>query len=238
MPQVIFTPQSCYKWMRNLIIGHTGSGGTEPDDFYISRNIGTAAVKKLAYFKVGTGGPAAGEITRTFFDTGAGAATQDPLHLPVSPGVGCKDKPSSSNTLGDLNIPIKIYGSGIGYGGSMYKKALVAANFYNYGVTVDSKVLGTLPVVGGASGKWWDIPGVAFQVALHLTQAEGNFYADGTAVSSPSVVQINEFGVFDEDDAMILYGTFDQTPKNNTLSFKANAVAMLKALDYQLVVTP
>jgi hypothetical protein len=56
-------------------------------------------------------------------------------------------------------------------------------------------------------------------------------------VEAPAIVSINEVGVFDEDDVMVLYGVFPPTAKNNTLSFKGNLVAMIKALDYQLVVS-
>lgn len=241
--QIIFTPNGLYKIFRNLVIGHLGTGdATGSPKFYVSKNIGVPAsmpIKKLAYFMIGVGGPVSGEITREFYDSGTGG---------VEAGGGCLQKDATdppappainpNDTRGGLNWPIKIYGAGIGYGGSMYKKALVADNFYNYDISAESKVLGTNAVVAGGSANWWDIAGTAFQVACHLAQAEGNFYKDGSPVLSPATVEINELGIFDEDDVMMLYGAFSPKEKNDTLTFKANCVAMLKALDYQLILVP
>lgn len=217
MPQVLITPQGIYKYFRRLVQGHTG-GGAEADDFYISKNI-MGAVARLSYFKVGVGGPASSEITKDFFDA------------------YCKDKPSSADTKGDLHEPINIYSSG-GAGPDGKGKLLTAANFYNYGDSDDSKVVGVLSVLSGVTGKYWDIPGVAFQVACYLAAGEANFRFDGSPVFSPDYVSINEIGVFDTDDVMVMYGCFPSRAKNPSLSFKANCVAMLKALDYQLIVLP
>jgi hypothetical protein len=232
MSQVIFTPAAVYKWFRNLVQGHTGAG-SEVDGFYIKQVIGTTIIKQIKYFKIGIGGPTVGglaandttELTRAFYDA------------------NCKDK---NGGYGDLNIPIHIYALATdGYndpvGTGRDKKALAASNFYNYGNSNDSKVIGVLSVVGGGVdvlGKYYDIPGVAFQVGCHLTAGEGNYDASGNLVTAPDVVNINEIGLFDEDHIMILYGIFAKYPKNNTLTLKVNSVAMLKTLDYQLALLP
>jgi len=233
MSQVIITPQAFYKWFRNMVQGHTGSG-VEADGFYIDKGIGAPgnAVKKITYFKVGTGAPTVGgnpsaptdELTRSFYDSSV------------------KD---NNGGKGDLASPIAIYatdpeGYDSGVGPKKQKKGLNASNFYTYGNSPDSKVIGILGAVADGSGKYFDIPGVAFQVGCHLTTAEGNF-SDGAGASpvfSPAVVNINEIGLFDDDDHLLLYGIFAKQPKNEQLTLKVNVVAMAKTLDFQLVLTP
>ena len=225
MEQIIITPAGVYKWFRNLVQGYLGTG-VEADDFYINQVVGTTAVKQIKYFKVGIGAPTisddpsldTAELSRLFYDT------------------YCKDE---NGGLGDLNTPIRIFlNPADGYGGNRFRKALSAANFYSYGNSVDSKVIGVLSVVARGTGEYWDIPGVAFQVGCHLTSAEANYDAAENPVIAPSVVEINEIGLFDEDDVMILYGIFSKHDKNNTLTLRINSVAMLKALDYQADIMP
>lgn len=216
MSQVFFTPNGIYKYFRQLVQGYTGSG-VEPDLFYVDQGVGTSAVKQLKYFKVGVGGPV-GDLTREFYDA------------------NCLNKESGK---GGLAVPIRIFGNPAdGYGGDAFKKALVPANFTQYGESVDSKVIGTLSVVTDNNPAYWNVPGIMFMVSAQLYQSEGNFDEDENPVVSPAVVEINEIGIFDEDDIMVLYGVFQPLAKNETLSLKVNSIAMQKILDYQLSFTP
>jgi Rieske Fe-S protein len=222
MSQLLLTPHGIYKYFRQLVQGYTGAG-VEADGFYINKTVGTTAIKQLKYFKIGVGGPNVGgiteELTRNFFDAY------------IKNGNGGK---------GDLHEAVYIYamGSGTGYGGDDHKKALAAGNFYLYGNSVDSKVIGVLGIEANAGGtEYWNIPGVAFQVGCHLSSGEGNWDSSGGVVTPPAVNALNEIGIYDEDDILVLYGVFPVQNKNATLTVKVNNICMLKTLDYQLVIS-
>ena len=227
MSQVIMTPNAMYKVFRNFVQGNTGTG-VEADGFYIDKSIGAPGntVKEITYFKVGTGAASTGgvtdELTRAFFDANV------------------KDNNSGK---GDIAFPIAIFatdpeGYDSGGGGDKQKKGLNASNFYSYGNSPDSKVIGILGVAADGNGKYFDVPGVAFQVGNHLTTAQGNFSdgAGSSPVLSPATVDINEIGLFDDDDHLLFYGTFAKQSKNELLTLKINVVALVKTLDFQIVI--
>lgn len=207
MLQLIFTPHAIYKYFRNIVQGYDAGG---IDSLYIEPTVGSNAVAKLKYFKIGSGGPGDNvDLTRQWFDS------------------NIKDKGTVLGN-GDLNTPGIIFSSGGGYLADNTKKELTANNFYNYGNSNASKVTGVMGVTPDLAGnpghnEYWNIPGVLFQVTCPLNQSEGN-------IASP----INELGIFDENDVLMLYGVFNGQAKTNATSWKVNGVAMLKTLDFQL----
>ncbi len=230
MSQVIFAPNGIYKWFRNLVIGHTGTGN-EADGFYIDKSVGTTPIGNLKYFKIGSGAPTiddipsneTGELTREFVDA--------------------EIKDNGVSGKGDIKTPHDIFPTaGDGFDNDKKKKELFEPNFFSYGNSPDSKVIGVLGATpdgatGNGFGKYWNVPGIAFQVGCHLTTGEANFDSVGGTVNSPDVVKYNEIGIFDDDDILQLYGIFPKQNKNETLTLKVNIVAMVKALDFQLVLT-
>jgi hypothetical protein len=217
MFMLIATPHLVYKVFRKLVQGHI-TGGAETN-FYIDKSI-AGDIKNIKYFKMGTGAPVDGggntiEVTRTWFDA------------------NIKDKNSGK---GDLAVKQYIYATG-GFGSDPFKKELFASNFYDFGTSDASKVIGVLSVTPNVAVNYWNLPGVLFQAGCQLTQSEANFVAgEGSPVALPTgdSVYINEIGLFDEDDILCFYGVFDKQAKNNALTLKVNCVGMVKTLDYQL----
>lgn len=228
--QVVFTPHACYKWMRKLVIGFNPAGVEASN--YIDPSV-SGTITGLKYFVLGTGADVDGlgntlPLTETWFRT------------------NCKDTaPNPANPLfGYVKNPLRLFANTSDSGcwnNQLDQKELTADDFYNYGNSLASKVVGILGVTPvPAETAFWNIPGALFQVGCHLETAIGNYDGVG-AVASQLVldpgdsVQVNEIGIFDEDDVMILYGTFPRQNKNSELTLKVNSVAMLKTLDYQLV---
>lgn len=246
MAQILFTPQGITKYFRSLVIGHNPSG----TNGYVKSAI-VGPVTALAYFKLGIGAaidstliPAnTGVLTRSWYDSAAVDASYSTTGLI-----------NANGGKGDVSKVLQLYSNpALGYAGSSRtKKALAASDFYNYGTDDGSKVAGVLSVsVDPSAGfpvAWANLPGIFFQVSCRLAQSEGNYAGNTTgsldpdnsetqqtALTTGQTVAINEIGIFDVDNVMILYGTFPQTNKSDSVASKINAVAMLKTLDYQLI---
>ena len=207
MTQVLVTPHAIYKWFRAITLGFVGDK-VEAGGFYVKQVV-KGPVTSLKYFKFGTGAGALGGIlTRSWFD------------------INIKD---NNTGLGDVKTPLQLYATDPEGYQDKYTKELFSADFYPYSGTDDSKVAGVLGVTPNAGGvpPWWNMPGVMFQVGCRIGSSEGNF-------PGPAANLVNEIGIYDEDDVLMLYGVFDSFTKDSSTTLKANCVAMTKLLDFQL----
>lgn len=213
MMQLLITPQAYYKWMRTLVIGYD-SAGAEADGHYVIPAV-KGPITALSYFKLGTGAP-------TDIDGNVIELTETWLRTNVLDAASGK---------GDVHVALKLSGSP-----DVFYKALTADNFYNYGNSASSKVVGVLSsgsiTTVEDKDKHWNMPGVLFQVGCHITSAEGNFKPDGSALGTGEKALVNELGLYDEDDVLLAYAIFTTQEKDDSTSLKVNAIAMMKALDY------